>query len=104
MKDLVQLLKSIDYSLQIIASASTGKKLTISFVDKKTMATRLSMSTIAVDKLIHQGIASKGQSGLVEGIHYCRPDPSEQNTSNFLFDPASILRDAWSSFQNVGKD
>jgi len=97
MKDITDTLKSIDASLQIIANASSGD-VTTAFVNKKTVAARLGVPLVTVDKLIHQGLVSQGSSGLVEGRHYCRLDPTENNTSAFLFDLAKVLRDAWNSF------
>ena len=96
MKDITDTLKSIDASLQIIANASSGD-VTTAFVNKKTVAARLGVPLVTVDKLIHQGLVSQGSSGLVEGRHYCRLDPTENNTSAFLFDLAKVLRDAWNS-------
>lgn len=96
-KELLDVLRNIDTSLQIIAN-SNSKDYTTAFINKKAMATRLGVAPITIDKLIYQGITSKGQSGLVEGRHYCKLDPSETNTSNFLFDAAKVLQDAWTSF------
>jgi hypothetical protein len=97
MKDIVDILKSIDVSLQILANVKSGGA-TSAFVSKKTVASKLGVPLVTVDKLIHQGIVSKGKSGLVEGRHYCKLDPLETNTGNFLFDTAKVLQDAWSSF------
>ena len=97
MKDIVDTLRSIDASLQILANDSSSD-ITTAFVSKKVVAARLGVPLVTVDKLIHQGIVSKGSSGLVEGRHYCRLDPTENNTSAFLFDLAKVLRDAWNSF------
>lgn len=97
MKDITDILRNIDASLQIIANASAGGKTT-AFVSKKTVAARLGVPLITIDKLIHQGIVSQGTSGLVEGRHFCKLDPAETNTSAFLFDAARVLQDAWSSF------
>jgi hypothetical protein len=96
-KELLDTLRSIDVSLQIIANSKAGN-LTTAFVGKKVIASRLGVPPITVDKLIHQGLVSKGTSGLVEGRHYCKLDPTETNTSNFLFDSAKVLADAWTSF------
>jgi hypothetical protein len=96
-KELLDVLKNIDTSLQIIANTNSGG-LTTAFVSKKAVATRLGVSPITVDKLIYQGIMSGGKSGLVEGRHYCKLDPLESNSSNFLFDAAKVLKDAWTSF------
>ena len=96
-KELLEILRNIDTSLQVIANSNTGN-VTTAFVNKKAVAARLGVSPITVDKLIYQGITSKGTSGLVEGRHYCKLDPSESNTSNFLFDSAKVLQDAWTSF------
>ncbi|MBM4229120.1 MAG: hypothetical protein FJ184_00055 [Gammaproteobacteria bacterium] len=96
-KETLDLLRSIDTSLQIIAN-SKSSNITTAFVNKKAVAARLGVSPVTIDKLIYQGITSKGSSGLVEGRHYCKLDPSESNTSNFLFDSAKVLQDAWTSF------
>lgn len=96
-KELLELLRSIDTSLQVIANANSGN-VTTAFINKKAIAARLGVSPVTIDKLIFQGITSGGKSGLVEGRHYCRLDPSDSNTSNFLFDSAKVLQDAWTSF------
>lgn len=96
-KEITDVLRNIDTSLQIIANKDSGG-LTTAFVNKKAIAARLGVSPITIDKLIHQGITSQGKSGLVEGRHFCKLDPSETNTSNFLFDSAKVLKDAWKSF------
>ena len=96
-KELLDVLKNIDTSLQIIANTNAGG-VTTAFVNKKAIAARLGVSPVTVDKLIYQGVTSKGKSGLVEGRHYCKLDPTETNTSNFLFDAAKVLKDAWTSF------
>ena len=98
-KELLDVLKNIDTSLQIIANSNSGN-ITTAFINKKAIAARLGVSPVTIDKLIHQGITSKGNSGLVEGRHYCKLDPNETNTSNFLFDSAKVLQDAWTSFTN----
>jgi hypothetical protein len=98
-KDLVEILRNIDTSLQIIANANSSN-VTTAFVNKKALAVRLGVPPVTVDKLIYQGVTSKGTSGLVEGRHYCKLDPTETNTSNFLFDSAKVLQDAWISFTN----
>ena len=96
-KDVLQILRNIDASLQIIAY-SNSKDVTTAFVNKKAIAARLGVQSIVIDKLVYQGITSGGTSGLVEGRHYCKLDPSETNISNFLFDSAKVLSDAWNSF------
>jgi hypothetical protein len=96
-KDLLQILRNIDASLMILANASAGGATT-AFVSKKTVASRLGVQPVVIDKLVYQGITSKGESGLVEGRHYCKLDPAETNISNFLFDSAKVLSDAWTSF------
>lgn len=98
-KELIDVLRNIDTSLQIIANANSSN-VTTAFVNKKAIASRLGVNPVTVDKLIHQGLTSKGKSGLVEGRHYCKLDPNETNTSNFLFDSAKVLQDAWTSFTN----
>jgi len=92
-----QYLASIDVSLQLLAN--NKEKRTTAFVNKKIIAQRLGVPSLAVDKLILQGISSKGSSGLVEGKHYCKLDPNEKNSSKFLYDPYEILEAAWSNFQ-----
>lgn len=98
-KELYEILRSIDTSLQILANSKSGN-LTTAFISKKAISERLGVNPVTIDKLIHQGIVSKGKSGLVEGRHYCKVDPSENNTSSFLYDSAKVLADAWNSFQN----
>ena len=98
-KDVIDILRNIDTSLQIIAN-SNSTNVTTAFVNKKSVAARLGVSPVTIDKLIHQGLTSKGTSGLLEGRHYCKLDPNETNTSNFLFDSAKVLQDAWTSFTN----
>ena len=83
--------------MQVIANANSSN-VTTAFVNKKSVASRLGVSPVTVDKLIHQGLTSGGKSGLIEGRHYCKLDPNESNTSNFLFDSAKVLQDAWTSF------
>lgn len=102
-RELTTLLRSIDASLQIIAQNKTKKCSTV-FVNRKTIASRLGVPPVTIDKLVYQGITSKGQSGLVETRHYCKLDPYEQNISNFLFDPIQIAEDAWKSFTNYGDE
>jgi hypothetical protein len=98
-RELLSLLQSIDVSLQILAQNKTKAAKTV-FVSKKVIASRLGVPPVTIDKLIYQGITSGGKSGLVELRHYCKLDPTEQNTSNFLFDPVQITTDAWASFTN----
>ena len=98
LKELIECLRSIDTSLQVIASTNSGN-ITTAFVNKKTMAARMSVPPVTIDKLIHQGLVSGGASGLVEGKHYCKIDPTENNTNNFLFDAVKVMADAWNSFQ-----
>jgi len=95
-KQIEDILQSIDTSLQMMANRDSG--LTTAFVSKKAIAQRLGVPPVTVDKLIHQGIHSKGTSGLVEGRHYCKLDPTEINTRYFLFDAAKVMADAWQSF------
>lgn len=97
LKELVDVLRSVDTSLQMLANSKTGS-LTTAFISKKALAARLGVQPVAVDKLVYQGITSGGTSGLVEGRHYCKLDPSENNISNFLFDSAKVLSDAWKNF------
>jgi hypothetical protein len=98
-KELLTIFRSIDTSLQVLANTKSGN-LTTAFISKKAVAERLGVNPINIDKLIHQGITSKGKSGLVEGRHYCKLSKDENNTSNFLYDSAKVLTDAWTSFQN----
>ena len=65
-KELLDVLRSIDTSLQVLANVKTGG-ITTAFVSKKVISSRLGIPPIAVDRLIHQGIVSQGSSGLVEG-------------------------------------
>lgn len=96
-KDIRDALNSIEISLQLLVAKKDGK-VTSAFVSKKAISQRLNIPSVTIDKLIHQGIVSKGESGLVEGKHYCKVDPSERNSSKFLYDPHAIMRAAWSNF------
>ena len=95
--ELNKILRSIDTSLQILANTKSGS-VTTAFVTKRALAERLGVPSIKVDKLIHQGIVSGGKSGLVEKRHYCKLDPDESNPSNYLYDSARVLADAWNNF------
>lgn len=95
--DLNKILRSIDTSLQIIANSKAGS-LTTAFINKRALAERLGVPSVKIDKLIYQGIISGGKSGLVEGRHFCKLDPEENNTSNYLYDSARVLADAWNNF------
>lgn len=95
--ELNKILRSIDTSLQILANTKSGS-ITTAFVTKRALAERLGVPSIKVDKLIHQGIVSGGESGLVEKRHYCKLDPDESNPSNYLYDSARVLADAWNNF------
>ena len=96
-KLITDLLSSIDVSLQMMANKHNRR--TTAFVNRKTIAQRLGVSTVTIDKLIFQGLSSKGASGLIEGKHYCKLDPQENNSSKFLYDPYEILQAAWSNFK-----
>lgn len=98
-KDLLDILRSVDTSLQMLANVKTGG-MTTAFVNKKAIAARLGVQPVAIDKLVYQGLTSGGTSGLVEGRHYCKLDPTENNISNFLFDSTRVLSDAWKNFTN----
>jgi len=98
-KELQEILRSIDTSLQMLANSKTGG-LTTAFVNKKALAARLGVQPVAIDKLVYQGLTSGGTSGLIEGRHYCKLDPTENNISNFLFDSTRVLSDAWKNFTN----
>ena len=84
-------LANIDVSLMQLASATSEAKRTVAFVSKRQVAQRLGVPSVAVDKLIHQGVTSKGKSGLVEGIHYTKLCPSDNNPSKFLYDDQTLL-------------
>jgi len=99
LRDIASTLDSIDASLQFMSQSD--EKETRAFVSKRTICSRLNVPSVALDKLIHQGVASGGDSGLVEGVHFCRTDPAERNSSKFLYDSQRILNSAWRSFQNV---
>ena len=99
LKDIKSVLESIDVSLQLIANKSQNR--TTAFVTKLVICQRLSVPTVALDKLIHQGLASGGDYGIIEGKHFCRLDPNERNSSKFLYDPYAILNSAWDNFKNV---
>jgi hypothetical protein len=103
LKKLLDVLSSIDISLQMISHAKSDKA-TAAFISKKSLAARLNVAPVVIDKLIHTGIASGGTAGLVEGIHYCKLDPSETNTSAFLFDAPKVLEAAWQNFANYKND
>lgn len=96
-KSIREALTSIDISLQLLVSQKNGR-ITSAFVSKKTISQRLNIPSVAIDKLIHQGIVSKGSSGLVEGKHYCKADPTERNSSKFLYDPHAVMSAAWKNF------
>ena len=96
-KLITDLLSSIDVSLQMMANKHNRR--TTAFVNRKTIAQRLGVPTVTIDKLIFQGLSSKGASGLIEGKHYCKLDPQENNSSKFLYDPYEILQAAWSNFK-----
>jgi len=98
LKEIKETLASIDVSLQLLANKS--EKRTTCFVNKRTICHRLNIPSVALDKLIHQGIVSDGKYGIVEGLHYCKVDPAEKNSSKFLYDPYAILDSAWSNFKN----
>jgi hypothetical protein len=99
-KDIRDALNSIETSLQLLVAQKDGK-ITSAFVSKKTVSQRLNIPSVTVDKLIHQGIVSGGESGLVEKKHYCKVDPSERNSSKFLYDIHAITQAAWSNFTYV---
>jgi hypothetical protein len=98
-KEAITVLQSIDLSLKVIASRQNENAPAV-LVTKKQVADALGVKPVTVDKLVYQGIVSKGTSGLVERIHYCKLDPNERNTSNYRFNLARILVDAWNSFSN----
>lgn len=100
LKEIRDILASIDVSLQLLASKDDTRRTT-GFVGKKVICQRLSIPTVALDKLIYQGLVSGGDYGLVEGKHYCKLEPGEQNSSKFLYDPNAIIQSAWESFKNV---
>jgi len=99
-KDIRDALNSIETSLQLLVAQKDGK-VTSAFVSKKTVSQRLNIPSVTVDKLIHQGIVSRGDSGLIEGKHYCKVDPTERNSSKFLYDIHAITQAAWSNFTYV---
>jgi len=99
-KDIRNALNSIETSLQLLVAQKEGR-ITSAFVSKKTVSQRLNIPAVTIDKLIHQGIVSQGESGLVEGKHYCRVDPTERNSSKFLFDIHAITQAAWNNFTYV---
>jgi hypothetical protein len=99
LREISDSLNSIDASLQMLAFK--GDRETKAFVSKRTICQRLNLPSVSLDKLIYQGIMSHGESGLVEGIHYCKADPEETNSSKFLYDAHRILSSAWNNFKNV---
>mgnify|MGYP006908358103 CR=1 FL=1 len=98
-REISDSLNSIDASLQMLAFK--GDRETKAFVSKRTICQRLNVPAVTLDKLIYQGITSNGESGLVEGLHYCKVDPGESNSSKFLYDAQGILSSAWNNFKNV---
>jgi len=100
-KEMRDAINSIDVSLQLLSSNQNDKRRTTAFVSKKILCQRLNIPSVTLDKLIHQGIVSDGETGLVEGTHYCKVDPSERNSSKFLFDPLVVIDSAWKNFKNV---
>jgi len=100
-KEIRDALNNIDVSLQLLASSKTERQRTTAFVSKKVVCQRLNIPGVALDKLIHQGLVTGGESGLVEGTHFCKLDPDERNSSKFLYDVHSIIQSAWSNFKNV---
>jgi len=101
LKDILKALNSIDVSLQLLAANKDNEQRTTAFVSKKVVCQRLNIPAVALDKLIFQGITTKGESGLTEGIHYCKLDPQERNSSKFLFDLHAVIQSAWKNFKNV---
>lgn len=99
LKDITQILQSIDLSLQVIASRQNDNAPAV-LVTKKQVAEALGVKAVTIDKLVYQGIVSQGKSGLVERVHYCKLDPDERNISNYRFNLSRILSDAWGSFSN----
>jgi hypothetical protein len=100
LKEIRDILASIDVSLQLLATQDPTRRTT-GFVSKKVICQRLAIPSVALDKLIYQGLVSGGDHGLVEGKHYCKLDPTEQNSSKFLYDPNTVIQSAWESFKNV---
>lgn len=99
-RDIRDALDSIEASLQLLVAQKEGR-LTSAFVSKRVVSQRLNIPSVTVDKLIHQGIVSGGESGLVESRHYCKVDPAERNSSKFLYDIHAITQAAWSNFTYV---
>lgn len=97
LKEISIALTNIDISLQLLSSDK--RRRTTAFVNKKAVAQRLGVPSVAVDKLIYQGVASNGKSGLVEGKHYTKLDPADNNPAKFLYDIHEILQAAWSNFK-----
>ena len=64
-KSISDVLSSIDVSLQLIANTKT--QTTSAFVTRKTIAQRLGVPTISIDKLILKELDLK--PGLIEGKH-----------------------------------
>jgi hypothetical protein len=87
-KQIKVAVESIDVSLQLLASENTGARRTSGFVSKRVVAQRLNIPS------------SDGKTGLVEGIHFCKIDPVEKNSSKFLYDIHSIIHSAWNNFKN----
>jgi len=96
-RKLTDVLESIDTNLQVLANTK-AHNVTTAFVSRKVIAARLGVAPVVIDKLIHTGVVSGGTSGLVEGIHYAKLDPSESNAAKFLFDSTKVLQAAWQNF------
>ncbi len=102
-KETLDILRSIDISLQQIANSRAGRTTT-AFINRKSLALRLGVPVVAIDRLVHQGLVSNGKSGLVEGRHYCKLQPSDSNTNSFLYDAAKVLEDAWANFKDYEQE
>ena len=98
LKEISTALTNIDISLQLL-SADKHQRRTTAFVNRKAVAERLGVPSVTIDKLIYQGLTSGGKSGLVEGKHYTKVDPSDNNSTKFLYDVHEILQAAWSNFK-----
>jgi hypothetical protein len=100
---IVKALESIDRTLKVMCS-QVGDSPVDCLVTKDQVGEALNLASTAIDKLIFQGLVSKGESGLVEGRHYCKLHPEETNPSNFRFNLYHVLDDAWKSFKEYKND
>lgn len=95
----LEALKSIDRSLQLLVANKTGAPAKLS--SRTEVAAALGVPTVAVDRMIHEGIASGGKRGLLERVHYVKLDPRETNTAKFLFHLPKVVQTVWEGFSRT---